>query len=193
MALQQAIEAAQMELRSGRAEYSPRLALTVSQTHSDQAYDNRLVPAYNVGTVGVQLTIPLYEGGRVQATVKDATARLEIAREKYEGARREIERDARTAYLNATTNHARIGSTGDEVQALERVVDAQKKSYELGVSTMIDVLISERRHFKARSDRQKARYEYIRGFTMLRVRSGRLTDQDVEEIDSWMAGSGRAQ
>jgi outer membrane protein len=193
MALQQAIEAAQMEIRSGRAEHSPRVALTVSKTHSNEGYDSRLVPAYTVGTIGVQITIPLYEGGRVQATVRSAAARFEMAREKYEGARREIERDTRTAYLNASTNQARIASTGDEVEALAKVVDAQQKSYELGVSTIVDVLIAQRRHFKSRSDRQKARYDYIRSFTLLRVRAGRLTDQDVAEIDGWMADRAPAQ
>jgi len=55
----------------------------------------------------------------VQATVRDAAARLAIAREQYEGARREIERDTRTAYLSALASHARIGSTNAEVGALE--------------------------------------------------------------------------
>ena len=189
IALQQAIEAARMSIQSGRAEYLPRVALTASQTRSDQGYDNRLVPRYNVGTIGVQITVPIYEGDRTGATLRDAKARLEIAKERYEGARREIERDTRTAYLSAESNHARIGSTSQEVNALEKVVDAQTKSYELGVSTIIDVLIAQRRHFQARSDRMKARYDYIRSFTLLRVRAGRLTDQDVEEIDSWMTGS----
>ena len=186
-ALQQAIEAAAKLVESGRAEHMPQVALTASKTHSDQGYDNRLTPPYNVGTLGLQVTVPLYEGGRVQATVRDASARLAIAREQYEGARREVERDTRTAYLSAVASRARIESTGAEVHALENVVAAQRTSYEMGVATIVDLLIAQRRLFRSRSDQFKARYDYIRDFTTLRVRAGRLTDQDIEEVDRWMA------
>lgn len=185
-ALQQAIEMTGKMLESGRAEHWPTVALNLSQTYSDQGYDNRLTPTYNVGTVGVMVNIPLYEGGRVKATVREANARLGLARERYEGARREVEVKSRTAYLGARTNHARIGSTNQEVRALEKVVDAQQKSYELGVATVVDMLLARQRLFKARSDQSKARYDYIREFTTLRMYAGRLTDRDVEEIDSWM-------
>lgn len=193
VALQNAIEAAARLVDSGRAEHLPQLALTATQTHSNQGYDNRLTPAYNVGTLGLQLTIPLYEGGRVQATVSEARARLAIAREQYEAARRETERDARTAYLGTVANHARIGSTDEEVRALEKVLEAQRRGYELGVSTIVDVLIAQRRLFKSRSDRSKARYGYIRDLTTLRSRAGILSMGDIEEIDGWMATSGRAE
>ena len=43
----------------------------------------------------------------VQASVNDAVARYEMARQQYEAARREIERETRTAYLSANASHAR--------------------------------------------------------------------------------------
>lgn len=187
LALKSAIEAARQLIESGRAEHLPRLDLTASRVNSDQGYDNRLVPSYNVGTVGVQVTVPIYEGGRVQASVAEARARYEIAREQHEGALREIERDARTAYLSALASHARIDSTNEEVRALEKVVDGQQKSYDLGVSTVIDLLIAQRRLYKSRSDQSKARYDHIRDLTLLRVRAGSLTQQFIEELDAWMA------
>ena len=186
-ALQHAIDAARQLIESGRAEHMPQVSVTASKIHSDQGFDNRLVPPYNVGTIGVQVNIPLYEGGRVQATVREASARHDIAREQYEGARREIERDARTAYLSAVASHARINSTNEEVRALERVVDAQQKSYNLGVSTIVDVLIAQRRLYRSRSEQSKARYDFIRDMTNLRIQAGALTPQDIEEIDGWMA------
>jgi outer membrane protein len=190
VALQNAIEAANKAVDSGRAEHLPQLALTATQTYSNQGYDNRSTPPYNVGTLGLQLTIPLYEGGRVQATVREAGARLAIAREQLEAARREVERDARTGYLSAVANRARIGSTEEEVRALEKVVAAQQRSYGLGVSTIVDVVIAQRRLFKARSDRSKALYDYLRDLTTLRARIGTLSLQDIEEMDGWMVPAG---
>jgi outer membrane protein len=116
-----------------------------------------------------------------------------MAREQREGARREVERDARTSYLSAVASHARIDSTAEEVRALEKVLDAQRKGYALGASTIVDVLTAQRRLFKARSDQSKARYDYIRDLTNLRVRAGALSAQDIEEINGWMEGQKQAQ
>ena len=107
LALQNAIEVVHNQIQGARAEHAPQVALTASKTFSDQGYDNRLTPAYSVGVLGLQVTIPLYEGGRVQEAVREANARYEMAREQFEGVRCEIERDTRTAYLNAGSSHAR--------------------------------------------------------------------------------------
>jgi outer membrane protein len=189
LALNSAIEAARRMIDSGNAEHLPTVALAASNTYSDQGYDNRPVPAYRVGTVGVEVTIPIFEGGRVRASVREATAKYEIAREQYEAARREIEGKVRSAYLSAQASNARIGSTAEEVRALERVVEAQQRSFEVGVTTVLDVLIARRRLTKSRSDHAKARYDYVRDLTVLRVQSGALNRMHIEEIDSWLARS----
>ena len=45
---------------------------------------------------------------------------------------------------------------------------------------------AQRRFFRSRSDRSKARYDYIRDLTQLRTRAGSLSEQDIQEIDAWM-------
>ena len=185
-ALQQAIAAAREILRAARSEHLPQLALVASQVNSDQGVDNRQSPEFDVGSVGLQLTVPLYEGGRVSGSVDEARARWEIARQQYEQAWREISRETRTAFLNARANYARVASSGEQVKALERVVDAQRKSYELGVSTIVDSLVAKRRLLRARFDQSKARYDFIRDMSTLNVRAGTLTRADIEEIDRWM-------
>lgn len=86
-------------------------------------------------------------------------------------------------------NYARIGSTNEEVRSLEMVATERKKSYALGVSTVVDVLVAQQRLLKARSDQSKARYDYIRELTNLRMRAGALTMQDIAEMDGWMQRS----
>ena len=187
LALTSAIEGMERLIDASRSEHLPTLGFAASQTYSDQGYDNRAVPSYNVGTVGLQLTIPIYEGGRVQAGVREAVARREMAREEYEAGRREIEGKVRSAYLSATASRARIASTDAEVSALDRVVTAQQRSFEVGVTTVLDVLIARQRLVKARSEHSRARYDYIRDLTVLRVQSGALNRANIEEIDSWLA------
>ena len=181
-------ESARQLVDSGKAEHLPRISLTASQVYADQGYDNRAVPEYDVGTVGIQFSLPLYEGGRVEATVREATARYRISLEEYERTRRQIELSVRSAYLSAVASYARIGSTGAETRALMKVLEAQQKSYEYRITTMLDLLIAQRRLTRARSDESKARYDFIRDLTVLRAHVGELVRANIEEIDSWMAG-----
>ncbi|MGR8920136.1 MAG: TolC family protein [Gammaproteobacteria bacterium] len=187
IALGHAIEAARNLLRSNRAGRLPSVALTSSFIYSDQGFDNRAAPAYDVTSVGVQVTVPLFEGGRITGSVREAGARYAIAVQEYEQTRRQIESETRTAFLNALASHARMGSTDSEESAMARLLDAQEKSYDLGASTIVDVLRARRRLFKARSDQLRARYDYIRDMTALRIRAGALSDGDLAEIDSWLA------
>lgn len=189
LALESSVAAAKRLIDSSKAEHIPTVALAGSQTYSDQGYDNRPAPAYRVGTIGVEVNIPIFEGGRVQASVREATAKHGMALEQYESTRREIEGKVRSAFLSAQASNARIASTGEEVRALERVVEAQQRSFEFGVTTVLDVLIARRRLIKSRSDHAKARYDYIRDLTVLRVQSGALNRMNIEEIDSWLARS----
>ena len=183
--LLRATEAARWIVQSGQAEHLPRISLTASRIHTDQGYDNRQVPEYGVGTVGVAISMPIFEGGRVDATVREATARYRISLQNWEAARREIERSVRTAYLDAVASHARIRSSNEETRALEKVLEAQTTSYEYRITTILDVLVAQRRLTKARSEESKARYDYLRDLTILKGYAGQSTRQHVEEIDAW--------
>jgi outer membrane protein len=185
-ALQQAMAAARSLISSERSRRLPQLALSAAYTDSDQGYDNRAVPSYKGSTIGVQVSIPLYEGGRMGGSLSEARARYGIAQQQYEQSLRETQRETRTAYLNARASHARIASTAQEVVALEKVVDAQHRSYQLGVSTVVDWLIAQRRLFRSRSDHSMARYDHIRNLTGLRIRAGSLSVSDIEDIGRLM-------
>ena len=191
LALEQAVESARRYLDSSRAEDRPQVAATLSRTYSDQGFDNRRQPPYHATSVGIELRVPLYEGGRVQALVREASARLGGAERQLEAARREVERETLSQWWSARANHARIGSTDAEVLAFEQTVQAQERGLELGANRIIDVLEARRRLLKARADQAKARYNYIRDVVALQVRSGDLSQADIARWDGWFAPGAR--
>lgn len=142
---------------------------------------------YDVGSVNMLVNVPIYEGGRVDASVREAVARRQIALQEYEKVRRQIERETRTSFLNATAGYARIDSTQRELEAQQETQQAQQKGYELGVATIVDLLESRRDVFKAQIQHQQAVYEYARSLIMLRVWSGGLNLENIEEIDHWFS------
>jgi outer membrane protein len=191
LALEHAIESAQKLIYSARAEHAPRVDLQVSEIYSDNGgFDNRQNPRYRVGTVGLQLNVPIYSGGGIEAGARDAIARYQQTLEKRSEKLREIERETRTAFLQARTGRARIDSMGKEVEAREKARDAQLKSYELGVTTVVDMLESKKNLLKTRFELAKSRYEFIRSLVALRLWGGSLGQKDIEEINGWMAPAG---
>ncbi|MEI7867817.1 MAG: TolC family protein [Candidatus Methylumidiphilus sp.] len=191
IALQYAINAAEKIIAGARAEHLPQVALQLSETYADNGgFDNRQLPRYTVGTVGLQLTVPIYSGGGTEATVREAIARYQIAGEKRAEKFREIEREARTAYLDAKAGRARIESTRREVEAREKARDAQQRSYELGVATIVALLKSKKNLLKARFEHARARYVYIRSLTALRLWAGSLSRESLEGINAWLAKAG---
>jgi len=192
MALQYAIESAQKLIASTRAEHLPQVAFQASEVYADNSgFDNRSLSRYNVGSVGLQMNLPIYSGGGIEAAAREAIARFQIATEKKAQKFREIERETRTAYLDAKAGRARIDSTAKEVAAREKARDAQERSYELGVATIVAVLESKKNLLKARFEHAQARYQYIRSLAALRLWAGSLSRQSLEDTNTWLARSGR--
>lgn len=187
MALKFAIESAEQQIASAKAEHLPQLSLVLYETYSDQGYDNRQFPPYDVSSINLQLTIPIYEGGRVVAYTKETVAQYFMQKQQYEQVRRQIEREIRTAYLNTASSYARIDSTAKEVLAQEKASVAHQKGYGLGVTTIVDVLNTRRRLFKARTDRLQAHYDYIRSLIALHIWSGDMPIDLMEKIDGWFS------
>ena len=62
-----------------------------------------------------------------------------MKREKIEEVHRNIEKETRTAWLNAVSGRLRIDSTHQESKFREKAKIAQERSYELGAPTKITI------------------------------------------------------
>jgi outer membrane protein len=189
-ALHHAMEAAAKTIDSQWANHLPQLSLQLAGTYADNGgFDNRQLDPYTVGTLGLLLNVPLYSGGGTKAGEREAVARFEMMKYKHMEKQREIERQTRTAYLNAQTGYSRIASTEREMEARVKARDGQQRSYELGAATIIALLEAKKNLLKSRFAYARARYDYIRSLVALRVWGGTLTRADMEEINSWLARS----
>ena len=186
-ALQHALDASAKTIASQWANHLPQVSLQMSGIYAKNGgFDNRQLDPYTVGTLGLQFNVPLYSGGSTRAGEREAIARFEITRYKRIEKQREIERETRSAYLNAQTGFSRIASTAREVEARVKARDGQQRGYELGASTIVALLEAKKNLLKSRFGYAKARYDYIRSLVALRVWGGTLTRTDVEQINGWL-------
>ena len=182
-----ALLASRSGAESARAEHIPQLSLLLQRNQSNQDIDNSPRRDFSVNVIALELRIPIYEGGRVNASTSSALAQLSVAEQQLEASRRSVERDMRMTYASGNANRARIDSTDNQVFAMEQSVAAQERGYELGVVTVISVLDTRRRLLRARVEQSKARYDFLRDLIVLRMRAGKLQRADVEEFNQWLA------
>ena len=185
-ARREALEASKLSAEAVRAEHWPQLSLSLQRNQSNQDIDNSPRNEFTVDSVSLELRFPIYEGGRTSASEASARAQQAIAREQLDALLREVERDTRVIYASAQADRARIDSTNAEVEAMTQTVRAQERGYELGVSTVIQVLDARRRLLRSRVDQSKARYDYLRDLIGLRIRAGMLADAEVAEFNRWL-------
>ncbi len=185
-ALKYVVESAHQSVSAYRAGYLPRIELQVTGTHSDTFFDNQQAPPYNVGTVAVQATVPIYNGGITDAQVREAKAREKVGRSQRDQRLRELEKLTRAAYLDMKTSPSRSLATDRQLAAAEKSRDAMKKGYELGVVTIVDLLGAEKRLSEARLEQRQARYRYFKARSSLYFQAGMLIGPELAKFNEWL-------
>lgn len=176
----------QQEIAKAGAEHKPTLDLVASRTKSDSENNVSINTRYDTTAVGVQLTIPLYGGGRASASIRQAEAGKRKAEQQLESALRKAMLDARQQFLNVTTNVAQINAYRQAVVSNEAALVSTRKSFTAGIRTSVDILNAQQQVFSAKRDLARARYTYISSWLKLKAAAGSLNEEDVVHINSWL-------
>jgi outer membrane protein len=134
-------------------------------------------------TIGLQLAIPIYQGGAVSSRVREAAANLQKAQEDMEVARRQTELETRQAYLDVSSSVAQIRAYEQALRSSQSQLDSTNLGYEVGVRTSVDVLNAQQQFFTAKRDLLQARYNYLISAVRLKFASGILTEADLAEVN----------
>jgi len=138
------------------------------------------------GQVGLELAVPIYEGGLVVSQTRESRALYQRSLDELEQQRRAVQRQARAAYLNLESNISRVKALNQAVKSTISAKEAIDAGFQVGTRTSVDVLNAERRVFEARRDLAFSRYDYIIDRLTLKLAAGTLSETDVEQVNSWL-------
>lgn len=136
--------------------------------------------------VGLQLAIPLYQGGIVNSRVREALANEEKARQDLENALRSAELAARQGYLGVTSSIAQVRALEAAVVSNQSSLDSTLLGQQVGVRTQVDVLNAQQQLFSARRDLAQARYNYILSMLRLKAAAGELDEEGIQRVNAWL-------
>ena len=176
----------EQEIERFKAGHLPTLDAVASYTDS---YANGSASAFSTGNelktgaIGLQLQIPLYQGGATSSLVRQAALNKQKAQDDVEIARRQTELDTQRAYLNLSTTIAQVKALDQALISSQSQLDSTKLGYEVGVRTTVDVLNAQQQLFSAKRDLLQARYNYLVNIIRLKAASGVVAEADLLDIN----------
>ena len=160
--------------------------LVLQRSRSDSDYDNSIGSAYDTKMVGVQMNVPLFSGGHVNSTVRQARAMLEKQRQQQEAARREIALEVRKEFDAASQGVRWVEAYAQAVKSAEQTLFSTKKGFQAGTRNTLDILNAERDLSAARQDLNRGRYQYILARLKLLSLVGRLDAVEMGHFNAWL-------
>jgi outer membrane protein len=106
---QDAAKFAEQEIIRQRAGHLPTLDAVASYTDTyANGSANGIGSELQTAVIGVQLQMPLYQGGAISSRVRQAVLNAQKAKDDVEIARRSTELETQRAYLNLSTSIAQV-------------------------------------------------------------------------------------
>jgi outer membrane protein len=186
-ARRQAVEIAQQEIGRQNAGHYPVVDLVVTQNRKDTG-GSLFGGGSNVETADLMLRIavPIYSGGLVSALSGEAMKRYEGAREDLERDARATERQARAAFQGVTGGVTRVQALAQGVTSAESARELKVEGYKSGLETILQVLDAERDLYAAKRDSARARYEFLLNRLRLKQAVGTLSEADLDAMNRMM-------
>lgn len=185
---QAGLEIATREISRQRGGHYPTVDLIALRTYSKGASPGQfglgVTTDITTNAVGLQLNVPLYQGGLVSSREREAVALKEKSLSDVEAARRASALSARQAYLGVTSGIAQVKALEAALVSSQSALDSNKLGYDVGVRINIDVLNAQQQLFTTRRDLYKARYDTLLSQLRLKAAAGNLGDEDIAQINA---------
>jgi outer membrane protein len=182
------------EISFRRTGHYPSVDLVASRNSSDSDADQSVNDSpfltadssRDGESIGIEVTVPLFSGGRTSSAVREAVYLHRASREQLQRVARETERATRDAYLGVLSEISRVKALEQAVASSRTALEATQAGFDVGTRTIVDVLTSQRALYEAITNYYESRYVYIGNVLRLKRAAGTLQIQDLEQIDRWL-------
>ncbi len=181
------VDAARYDVERNRAGFMPQVQLYASHSENDSSSDNTVNQKYRTDSVGVQVSMPIYSGGGVAASTRQAAARYGQAKYELDAQVGSIMNDLRKQFNQCISSQAKLRAYELAVKSATTQVEATRQSVLAGQRVNVDVLNAEQQLYAAQRDLAEAKYTYIKAWISLLGDSGTLTEKDIESVAGYFS------
>ena len=150
-------------LKVKRAANIPSLALSVNYnfTAMDESYKFSQYKWNPYSVAVLNLSVPIFSGGKRRAEVKQAKLDLQNIELQRENVERQLHTALMSYYSNMQTNVKQYHASSQTISQAKRGYDIAVKRYEVGGGTLVDIDNSQLAYTQAELSRSAAIYDYL--------------------------------
>jgi protease secretion system outer membrane protein len=173
------------EINKSQAGHVPRVDLVASLSRNLSGSPIIAGREFQLGAAGIEVNIPLYSGGRVNALTTQARANHARAEAELDAARDKVMVELRKQYNLLQSGIKRIESLQLGVKSAELLVSATEKSIRGGIRINLNLLDAQQQLHKTRKDLAEARYNHLLAYLRLQLAAGTLVLDDLRNVASY--------
>jgi protease secretion system outer membrane protein len=181
------LEAARLEIEKARSGHYPTLDAIAQWSRSESENVTSVNTSYTNRSIGLQFNLPLYSGGYVRSTVRQALAEQERATQALEAMRRDIDIRVHKEFRGVTEGVLKVKALEQAVRSTEQVAISNRRSFEAGSRTLMDTLNAEQQRVSAQRDLAQARLVYLISRVRLHALTGGAKEEAINQINGWLA------
>lgn len=185
------VDAARYDVERNRAGFMPQVQLYASHSENDSSSDNTVNQKYRTDSIGIQVSMPIYSGGGVAASTRQAAARYGQAMYEMDAQVGSTLIELRKQFNLCVSSRAKLEAYELAVKSATTQVEATRKSVLAGQRVNVDVLNAEQQLYSAQRDLASAKYTYLKAWVTLQSESGMFDERDIKRIAQYFSSAGR--
>ena len=187
-AMQARLDAARREVSKSQAGHLPTLDAIAQWSNSGSENITRINSRYENKSIGLQLNVPLYSGGYVNSTIRQAVAEQTRAEESLEALRRDLGVRVHKEYRGVSEGVMRVRALEQAVRSAQQMLMSTQMSLKAGSRTQLDVLNAQQQYTLALRDLAQARFIYLMSKVKLASLAGDDAVASVDDVNASLVG-----
>ncbi len=140
----------------------------------------------NTESIGIQLNIPIFEGGAVNSRTRQAEYQYIEAKENLIATQRAVTKEVKDSYRGVISAISQVAALKSAVHSGKSALEATEAGFDVGTRTMVDVLSTTRNYTNAQIRYAQSRYAYLINGIRLKKAASTLTVADLEAINRYL-------
>lgn len=166
-----AVETARRAMNATKAEKLPALGVYGDDGATSSSYTHLL----NTYTVGVQVSVPIFDGFRLGARVDEQGAMLREAEARARDVEAQVDAELATALLDLSSAREQLDASRDRLRLAEQEVSQARERFRAGVAGNADVIAAQLGLDAARSQHIDVQSALVSARVALARAEGRVT------------------
>ena len=187
-AMQARLEAARREVSKSQAGHLPTLDAVAQWSNSGSENITRINSRYENKSIGLQLNVPLFSGGYVNSTIRQAVAEQTRAEETLEALRRDLGVRVHKEFRGVSEGVMRVRALEQAVRSADQMMKSTQMSFKAGSRTQLDVLNAQQQYTMALRDLAQARFVYLMSKVKLASLAGDDAVASVDDVNGSLLG-----